>query len=113
MRSIDNIGINVALLGVGVWLGYTASGNSPMTVLFYIFSGLCIVSAIGNLRFCLKPSATRAEQIISHLSAIIGAGIGAHTAFFLFGASRLLAGVFTGYLVLIPWTLPGILQGSA
>lgn len=108
MRSFANIGSNISLLAVGALLGFTATGSSPMSVLFYIFAGLSIVNAIGNLRFCLKQNVTRAEQIIAHLSAIIGAGIGAHTAFFLFGASRLLAGVFTGYLSLIPWTLPGI-----
>ena len=108
MRSIDNLAINLILLLTGSWLGFTATGNSPLSVLFYIFAGLCIVISINNLRFCLKQKVTRGEQITAHLSAIIGAGIGAHTAFFLFGISRFLAGVFTGYLALIPWVLPGL-----
>ena len=109
MRSFANIGSNILLLIVGVYLGLNPKNGSPMSVLFYIFAGLCVFSAVSNLHFCLKQKVSRPEQIIAHLSAIIGAGVGAHTAFFLFGASRLLAGVFTGYFALIPWTLPGII----
>lgn len=108
MRSFDNIGINVCLLLVGGWLLVSATGGSPMNALFYVFAGLCIFTAITNLTFCLKKSVTRAEQIIAHLSAIIGAGIGAHTAFFVFGANRVMSELLTGYAAITPWVLPGI-----
>lgn len=108
MRRVDNLMINIVLLAVGVWLGFTATGNSPMNVLFYIFAGLCTFTAVSNLRYCFKPNVTRGEQIIAHLSSIIGAGIGSHTAFFVFGASRLFAELLTGYLALVPWVLPGV-----
>lgn len=109
MRRSDNIAINVILLAVGLWLGFTATGNSPMNVLFYIFAALCSITAIGNLRYCFKERVTRPEQIIAHLSAIIGAGIGSHTAFFVFGASRLFSELLTGYFALIPWVAPGVI----
>jgi hypothetical protein len=108
MRRTDSLLINLALLMVGICLGVTATGNSPMNVLFYIFAALCSVTALGNLRYCLKHQVTRGEQIIAHLSAIIGAGIGAHTAFFVFGASRVLNELLTGYYMLVPWVLPGV-----
>ncbi len=108
MRSFDNIGINVALLAVGLCLGFIASGGSPLSVLYYIFAILCSVTAIGNLRFCLKRKVTRGEQIIAHIGGMIGAGIGAHTAFFVFGASRVLSEYLTGYAGIVPWILPGV-----
>lgn len=109
MRGLDNIGSNVVLLLVGVGLGISATGNSPMSVLFYIFAALCSFTAVSNLRFCLKPSVTRPEQIIAHLTGIIGAGIGSHTAFFVFGANRVLADYLNGYAAIVPWVLPAII----
>ena len=108
MRRTDSLLINIALLAVGIWLGVAAAGGSPMSVLFYIFAALCSVTAINNLRFCLKHKVTRGEQIIAHISGIIGAGIGSHTAFFVFGANRFLAELLTGYAAIVPWVLPGV-----
>ena len=108
MRRPAHMAVNIALLAIGVWLGITATGNSPLSVLFYIFAGLCIVTAVGNLRYCLKAEVTRGEQIIAHLSSIIGAGIGSHTAFFVFGASRMFAELLTGYMFIVPWVLPTV-----
>jgi hypothetical protein len=108
MRRTDSLVINIALLMVGIWLGFAAVGGSPMSVLYYIFAALCSVTAINNLRFCLKRKVTRGEQIVAHISGIIGAGIGSHTAFFVFGANRFLAELLTGYAAIIPWVLPGV-----
>ncbi len=108
MRNARNLGSNILLLGFGGVLAYSATGNSPMSVLFYVFAGLCSYTAVVNLRYCLRSDVTPGQRIIAHLTSIIGAGIGSHTAFFLFGASRLMAGVFTGYLALVPWILPSV-----
>lgn len=108
MRRADSLISNALLLVVGVWLGFAATGTSPFSVLYYIFCGLCSVTAINNLRFCLKREVTRGEQIIAHISGIVGAGIGAHTAFFVFGASRTISAYLTGYAGIVPWVLPGV-----
>ncbi|MFT6033246.1 MAG: hypothetical protein ACI854_001780 [Arenicella sp.] len=108
MRRADSLVINIALLAVGIWLALTATGGSPMSVLYYIFAALCSVTAISNLRFCLKQKVTRGEQIIAHIGSIIGAGIGSHTAFFVFGANRFLSELLTGYVVIVPWILPSV-----
>lgn len=108
MRRADSLAINLALLAVGLWLGITAAGGSPMSVLYYIFAALCAVTATNNLRFCLKHKVTRGEQIVAHIGGIVGAGIGSHTAFFVFGANRFLAELLTGYVGIVPWVLPGV-----
>lgn len=112
MRRADSLAINITLLAVAIWLGLAAAGGSPMNVLYYIFSALCSVTAIINLRFCLKQNVTRGDQIVAHIFGIVGAGIGSHTAFFVFGANRFLAEFLTGYVAIIPWVLPGVI-GSA
>jgi len=109
MRRADSLLLNGLLLAIGLFLGYSAVGGSPMAVLFYIFAGLCIVTAGTNLRFCLKRKVTRGEQIIAHIGGLVGAGIGSHTAFFVFGASRYLSEFLSGYAGMIPWVLPGII----
>lgn len=108
MRDSKNLGSNILLLLIGLALGWNATGGSGMSVLFYIFAGLCTYVAISNLLYCFKAKVTRGEQIIAHLSSIIGAGIGSHTAFFVFGANRMLADLLSGYLMMIPWVLPGV-----
>lgn len=108
MRRPDSLIINIVLLAVGLWLAFIATGGSPMSVLFYIFASLCIFTSIINLKFCLKKSVTRADQIIAHLTSIIGAGIGSHTAFFVFGASRVFAELLSGYAAIVPWVLPAV-----
>jgi len=102
MRRADSLAINILLLGSGVWLAISAVGGSPQAVLFYIFAGLCSVTAVNNLRFCMKRKVTRGEQIIAHIGGIIGAGIASHTAFFVFGASRFFAEYLTGYATIVP-----------
>lgn len=109
MRRADHLTINIVLLAVGIWLGIIATGGSPMSVLFYIFATLCVLSAIGNLRFSLTASVTRPQQIIAHITGIIGAGIGSHTAFFVFGANRVLSELLSGYAAIVPWVLPAVI----
>ncbi len=41
-----------------------------------------------------------------HLGAMLGAGIAFHTAFAVFGASRLFDIGLTGWVSVIPWVLP-------
>ena len=74
---------------------------------------LCIVSS-GNLSYYIfKKSIKKREWLIEHLGNIIGAGIGAYTAFFAFGGRRFLAEIFAGQLQVVPWILPGVIGGIA
>lgn len=77
-------------------------------VLYQIFSVLCVTNVIGTLRYIFKSNIQQREWIIAHLGAILGAGIGAYTAFFVFGGSRLLSEIFDGNGQLLFWVLPGV-----
>ena len=109
MRSPVHLLLNLILLTIGLYLGYSARGGSPLSVLFYVFAALCSTIAIRNLYYCFKDSVTRNERIVAHLGSMIGAGIGVHTAFFVFGASRFTADTLSNYWGILPWVLPGVI----
>lgn len=85
---------------------YLSIGLANQQVLFIVFGVLGIMIAVGMLRYTAKSLNTKADQIKEHLGAMIGSGIGSHTAFFAFGARSLLADF--GYWQLVVWVLPGV-----
>ncbi|GGW75267.1 hypothetical protein [Alteromonas halophila] len=92
------------LLGVSLMLGVLAVSASH--ILFAVFSLLGVVNALSMLRYLLKASVTRKQQIIEHIGSICGTGIGVFTAFFAFGGRTLFDGL--GQWQLAFWIIPGI-----
>lgn len=109
LRRPVNILLPVALLVTGSALAFIAFRQG--SILFGVFATLGIVTASTTLHYCFKREIKRAEWVIAHLGAAIGGGIAAHTACFVFGASRVIGEVFTGQLILIPWIAPGVIGG--
>jgi hypothetical protein len=103
-----------SLLIVGLTL--LANGIRTGSVLYIIFSMLQIATAVGYLRYNFKRQLKPKEWWIQHLSGMISAGIGAYTAFFVFGGKRILEGLF-GELYsdfsLLLWVAPGVIGGIA
>ena len=56
-----------------------------------------------------KAQMNRRESIIAHFQGLIGTGIGAYTALFAFGGSRLLAELLSGQWQIIPWIAPAVI----
>jgi hypothetical protein len=110
MRAPSHLLLNTCLLIAGISLIIAASGGSR--ILFIIFSGLCIATSVGNLRYCLKSEVANKEWLIAHLSSMIGAGIASYTAFFVFGGNRFMVQIFDGQTMMIPWVAPGVIGGS-
>ncbi|TQV70946.1 hypothetical protein FLL45_21710 [Aliikangiella marina] len=97
----------VLLLGfAGVIVGYI--GISKGNVLFQIFAGVSILNSIGSLHYIYKPNFQQREWLIAHLGNIIGAGIGAYTAFFAFGGRRFFAELLPGIWQIVPWIIPAV-----
>ena len=97
----------IMLLLSSIYVGLIGLQSSIM--LFMIFSGLGLVLALAMLRYNFKQETKNGEWIIEHLSTVIGAGIGAYTAFFVFGGSRLLQDVMSSEIRLALWVLPGVI----
>ena len=79
--------------------------------LFIAFALLGMATTFGQLRYCLRKTPDAKVKVTEHLAALIGSGIGAHTAFFTFGARQLLE--LEGPLQLVTWIAPGVLGGIA
>ena len=74
-----------------------------------LFLGLSLTVLVLRLMRLRRPSATRFSWMYEHLSAMLGTGIGAYTAFFVFGGRRLFSAYLPGSWQLLPWFLPTIL----
>lgn len=100
-----------------VLLGLTGAamlliGIKNSQYLYMIFGGLSLFSSIDLMRYIHRKTVAANDWLIQHFSGLIGAGIGAYTAFFAFGGRRLLSDIFVGNLQLIPWVLPSIIGVS-
>ena len=82
----------------------------------YLFGGFAVVAILlsaVNLHYAFKPRLRPREWVLEHLGNSLGSGIGAHTGFLVFGASRLLREALPGNLMLIPWFLPTVVGIAA
>lgn len=114
LRSVPHTALCASLVLIGIVLlqQATVTGN----VLFYIFGGLQVVSGIGSLRYNFKKEIHPKEWWIEHLSSLIGSGIGAYTAFFVFGGSQLFSSLFGeafSSVSVFLWVFPGVIGGVA
>jgi uncharacterized membrane protein len=85
-------------------------------ILFVIFSCVELATAIDVLRYNFKAELGHREWWFAHLRGLIGSGIAAYTAFFVFGGSRFFSGLFAGVfsdLSIILWIGPGVIGGIA
>jgi hypothetical protein len=104
--AID-VGSSVVLLACAGGLG--ALAIVERSVLFGAFAALGVFVATGQLRFWLRPPATRMPWLFAHFVNMLAACIGTVTAFLVVNASRLGLG---DYAVVL-WIAPGVLGGIA
>jgi hypothetical protein len=83
-------------------------GFEYQQLLFQVFAGLCFINALGSLNYAYKKEIKQRQWVIEHVGAIFGAGIGAYTAFFVFGGSRLFKMLVPGDGQILLWVLPGV-----
>ncbi len=109
LRHPVNLGLNSLLITVGIVL--LVVGINTNTILFMIFGPLQIAGGISHLRYIFRKEIRPKEWWIQHLSGLIGSGIGAYTAFAVFGGRRLFEEIFASnfesYSVFL-WITPGI-----
>lgn len=114
LRSPLHTSLCVTLIVVGTAL--FANGLRTGSILFILFSILQIVSGINNLRYNFKQKLMPKEWWLQHLNGLIGSGIGAYTAFFVFGGRRIFDSLFgelyTDYSIIL-WVAPGVIGGIA
>ena len=114
LRAPIHTSLCLSLIVVGVILFIT--GLVFQSILYMIFSILQIVSGVNALRYNFKNEIKPKQWWIEHLSGLIGAGIGAYTAFFVFGGRRIFDSIFSEAFAdasLVLWVMPGVFGGVA
>lgn len=104
IQSILNYSIFISGLGLILWSVLLGVQNEA--ILLLIFGILGVVSTFGSI---FKKQGVQKSWLEEHIEGLVGTGIAAYTAFFAFGASTMMGGIFTGSLIAIPWILPTII----
>lgn len=87
-------------------IAYALIMSPPNLVVLLALSPIGFGVGVGNLRYMNNPPASPRAWMYEHLGAMIGAGIAFHTAFAVFGASRLFDIGLSGWIAVVPWVAP-------
>ncbi len=112
LRSAAHTVLCVSLAVVGLVL--FIAGFVRGSVLFCVFGMFEVVSGVNALRYNFKRELKPKEWWVAHLGGFIGSGIGAYTAFFVFGGRRLFAALFDSAfsdVSIVLWVAPGVIGG--
>ncbi len=107
LRRPTHLALVLLLIASGagaVWLGF-----AYQRLLLQIFSFVVLGNGIGMLVYSFKAKLSRMEWWTEHASNLLGAGIGAHTAFFVFGANRFLSEWIPAGYQILPWIVPALI----
>ncbi|MFK7755824.1 MAG: hypothetical protein AB8B53_02705 [Flavobacteriales bacterium] len=106
-------GLNMSILAWAIFMLVYASVSPGMwNPLMYIFAILGF-TVLPELIRGLKKAAPNRNKIQIHAIEMTTTAISAYTAFFAFGGREFFSSFLTGYLMIIPWVLPGVIGGIA
>jgi hypothetical protein len=110
LRTPLNIALAYGALaaGVGIIL-YGFVFDPPNKILLFALSPIGLGNGYGQLRYMKAVGLSRRAWMYEHLGAMLGSGIAFHTAFAVFGASRLFDIGLTGWVSIIPWVAPAVI----
>jgi hypothetical protein len=93
------------LASVGLIL-YALLLSPPSQILLLALSPIGLGIGFGNLRYMRSEAPSKRAWMYEHLGAMLGSGIAFHTAFAVFGSTRLFDIGLTGWVAVIPWIAP-------
>lgn len=114
LRRPMHLALNGLLIAIGFIL--LAVGINSGTILFIAFGGLQAASGLGNLRYIYRKELRPKEWWLQHLGGLIGAGIGAYTAFTVFGGRRFFEEIFSSNfdsMAILLWIGPSVIGVTA
>ncbi len=88
---------------------YALYFSPPNRVILFALSPIGILSGIGILKAIRGLRTEKKVWMYEHLGAMFGAGIAFHTAFAVFGSSRLFELSLPGFWQVLPWILPTLI----
>lgn len=98
-----SIASSIGIIAYGLFL------DPPNKILLFALSPIGLGNGFGQLRYMRRTDGSPRGWLYEHLGAMIGAGIAFHTAFAVFGVTRLFDIGFTGWVAVIPWVAPAII----
>lgn len=96
------------LFASGLMIAYGALIPSDWSILLFALSPIGFGIGIPMLRYMGGKVSSGRAWFYEHMSATLGAGTAFHTAFAVFGASRLFTMPSGGMLQVLPWVLPAV-----
>jgi hypothetical protein len=85
---------------------YALTLSPPNKILLLALSPIGLAIGYGNLRYMRSDPPSKRAWMYEHLGAMIGSGIAFHTAFAVFGVTRLFDIGLDGWIAIIPWVAP-------
>lgn len=98
-----------AIASSAALIAYALYFAPPNQILLFALSPIGFATGSGILKAIRGKRPERNAWLLEHLGAMLGAGIAFHTAFAVFGATRLFDLGFEGWVAVIPWILPTLL----
>jgi hypothetical protein len=110
LRTSINIALALGALAAsaGIIL-YAFALAPPNKILLLALSPIGIGTGLGNLRYMRSATPSPRAWMYEHLGAMLGAGIAFHTAFAVFGSTRLFDIGLVGWVAIVPWVAPAAL----
>jgi hypothetical protein len=113
LRKPFQLALVGALLICGI--GLFALGLMRSNMIFVAFGGLEVALSAGILRYTFKQQTRPREWWTEHLGGLFASGIGAYTAFFVFGAVTIMEPLFNQLpsLQVLLWVGPAVIRSIA
>ena len=111
IRSTGHRALIVTLGALG--LASAVTGIRFESILLIVFGLFSIYASVNMMRVTFRAHLSPHEWVIEHFGGIMGAGIGAYTAFFVFGGRTLLGSLLDGNWILVPWLAPTVIGITA
>ena len=100
-----SLAVGAILASVGL-IAYALLLSPPTKVLLLALSPIGLGVGSGNLRYMKSGPLSKRAWMYEHLGAMLGSGIAFHTAFAVFGSTRIFDIGLTGWVAIIPWVAP-------
>lgn len=97
------------IAGSAAVIGYALVIQPPVMVVLLALSPIGLIIGPQILGYFQGKETSKRGWWYSHMGAMIGAGIAFHTAFLVFGATRLFDIGISGPLAFVPWILPTLI----
>lgn len=101
------IASSIALVAYAVWY------SPPMQILLFALSPIGLATGLGILKAIGGRRTERKAWFYEHMGAMMGTGVAFHTAFAVFGATRIFELQLSGWIAIVPWIAPALIGAPA